>query len=134
MTLMAVSCKRRFVPTEGTCEETESVCFQEIKPIARLLVSHPVLHACSSISRCLYVFLDSRFWRISYSALIRKLFAYETFETFETFLLNRSFSPATRSTWAATGFIGLAGVSLIAIAVECFTEYDSRHIYHVFEF
>jgi hypothetical protein len=114
MTLMAVSCKRRFVSKDGTCEETESVCFWEIKLIARL--------ACyRSFSPCLYLnismsvyFLDSMFRRISYSALILKPFEYETFEMF---LLNRSFSPATGSTWAATGFIGLAGVSLIAISV-----------------
>jgi hypothetical protein len=40
---------------------------------------------------CVYVF-DSRFQRISSSALILKPFVYEIFELF---LLNRSFSPAT---------------------------------------
>src|SRR5215213_1749065 len=82
MTLLVVYCKRPLAPTNGTCEETQSVCFQEIKPIPR-----PVCYRfCSpclylNILMSVYVF-DSRFQRISSSALILKPFAYETSELF----------------------------------------------------
>src|SRR5215208_6342025 len=103
MTLMVVYCKRPLAPINGTCEETQYVCFQEIKPIPR-----PVCYR--SRSPCLYLNIlmsvyvfDSRFQCISSSALILKPFAYETSELFywtNRFLQRQVYICGNRFLWS----------------------------------
>ena len=62
MTLMVVYCKRPLVSTDGTLVKTLNVSvFRKLNLFPGRFVTDPVLHVCTSISRCVYMFLIAGF-------------------------------------------------------------------------